>query len=65
MNCKAGVTDFSRETFSSALELGRKTLIELGMHLQAYRAQQHFRRLDMQFRKLVDESPEEVSMFLV
>ncbi len=29
---------------------------------QAYRAQQHFRRLDMQLlRKLVDESPEEVS----
>ncbi|HDM8260914.1 TPA: glutathione-regulated potassium-efflux system protein KefB [Proteus mirabilis] len=60
---KAGVTEFSRETFSSALELGRKTLIELGMHPhQAYRAQQHFRRLDMQLlRKLVDESPEEVS----
>ena len=53
---KAGVTEFSRETFSSALELGRKTLIELGMHPhQAYRAQQHFRRLDMQLlRKLVD-----------
>ncbi|PVZ80282.1 glutathione-regulated potassium-efflux system protein KefB [Serratia sp. S1B] len=45
---QAGVTLFSRETFSSALELGRKTLVELGMHPhQAYRAQQHFRRLDM------------------
>ncbi|TCV93633.1 glutathione-regulated potassium-efflux system protein KefB [Biostraticola tofi] len=44
----AGVTQFSRETFSSALELGRKTLLELGMHPhQAHRAQQHFRRLDM------------------
>lgn len=43
----AGVTLFSRETFSSALDLGRKTLLELGMHPhQAYRAQQHFRRLD-------------------
>ncbi len=43
----AGVTQFSRETFSSALDLGRKTLLELGMHPhQAYRAQQHFRRLD-------------------
>ncbi len=43
-----GVKDFTRETFSSALELGRKTLLELGMHPhQAYRAQQHFRRLDM------------------
>lgn len=39
---------FSRETFSSALELGRKALMELGMHPhQAFRAQQHFRRLDM------------------
>ena len=45
---QAGVTQFSRETFSSALELGRKTLMTLGMHPhQAYRAQQHFRRLDM------------------
>jgi glutathione-regulated potassium-efflux system protein KefB len=45
---QAGVTQFSRETFSSALELGRKALMELGMHPhQAYRAQQHFRRLDM------------------
>ncbi|MGK2959719.1 MAG: glutathione-regulated potassium-efflux system protein KefB [Candidatus Malihini olakiniferum] len=43
-----GVKHFSRETFSSALDLGRKTLISLGMHPhQAYRAQQHFRRLDM------------------
>ena len=39
---------FSRETFSSALELGRKALISLGMHPhQAQRAQMHFRRLDM------------------
>ncbi|WP_275269240.1 glutathione-regulated potassium-efflux system protein KefB [Pantoea ananatis] len=45
---QAGVTQFSRETFSSALELGRKTLMSLGMHPhQAHRAQQHFRRLDM------------------
>ncbi|MFZ1875042.1 glutathione-regulated potassium-efflux system protein KefB [Serratia sp. D1N4] len=45
---QAGVKQFSRETFSSALELGRKALTELGMHPhQAYRAQQHFRRLDM------------------
>lgn len=43
-----GVTQFSRETFSSALELGRKTLISVGMHPhQAHRAQLHFRRLDM------------------
>ncbi len=43
----AGVTLFSRETFSSALDLGRKALLELGMHPhQAYRAQQHFRRID-------------------
>lgn len=45
---QAGVTQFSRETFSSALELGRKALMTLGMHPhQAFRAQQHFRRLDM------------------
>ncbi|MDI8083841.1 hypothetical protein MJN69_30835, partial [Salmonella enterica subsp. enterica serovar Kentucky] len=36
---QAGVTQFSRETFSSALELGRKTLVSLGMHPhQAQRA---------------------------
>ncbi|HAT25305.1 MAG TPA: glutathione-regulated potassium-efflux system protein KefB, partial [Pantoea septica] len=41
-------TQFSRETFSSALELGRKALISVGMHPhQAQRAQLHFRRLDM------------------
>ncbi|XXN63001.1 glutathione-regulated potassium-efflux system protein KefB [Enterobacter ludwigii] len=52
---QAGVTLFSRETFSSALELGRKALITLGMHPhQAQRAQQHFRRLDMRMlRELV------------
>ncbi|AXF78053.1 glutathione-regulated potassium-efflux system protein KefB [Erwinia tracheiphila] len=45
---QAGVAQFSRETFSSALEMGRKTLMTLGMHPhQAFRAQQHFRRLDM------------------
>ncbi|WES68873.1 glutathione-regulated potassium-efflux system protein KefB [Superficieibacter sp. HKU1] len=45
---QAGVTQFSRETFSSALELGRKALISLGVHPhQAHRAQLHFRRLDM------------------
>ncbi len=44
---QAGVTQFSRETFSSALELGRKALMSLGMHPhQAQRAQLHFRRLD-------------------
>jgi len=45
---QSGVTQFSRETFSSALELGRKALVSLGMHPhQALRAQLHFRRLDM------------------
>lgn len=45
---QAGVTQFSRETFASALDLGRKALLTLGMHPhQAHRAQQHFRRLDM------------------
>lgn len=52
---EAGVTQFSRETFSSALELGRKALITVGMHPhQAHRAQLHFRRLDMRMlRELV------------
>ncbi|WP_181457812.1 NAD-binding protein, partial [Lonsdalea populi] len=54
---QSGVTQFSRETFSSALELGRKTLISLGMHPhQAHRSQQHFRRLDM--RMLRELTPE-------
>ena len=45
---QAGVTQFSRETFSSALELRRKALISVGLHPhQAQRAQLHFRRLDM------------------
>jgi glutathione-regulated potassium-efflux system protein KefB len=54
---QAGVKDFSRETFSSALELGKKALITLGMHPHhAYRAQQHFRRLDMRMlRELVPQ----------
>ncbi|WAT03147.1 glutathione-regulated potassium-efflux system protein KefB [Rouxiella chamberiensis] len=54
---QAGVQNFSRETFSSALELGKKALITLGMHPHsAYRAQQHFRRLDMRMlRELVPQ----------
>ncbi|MFP1734241.1 glutathione-regulated potassium-efflux system protein KefB [Lonsdalea quercina] len=54
---QSGVTQFSRETFSSALELGRKTLVSLGMHPhQAHRSQQHFRRLDMRMlRELMPE----------
>ncbi|WP_225639682.1 glutathione-regulated potassium-efflux system protein KefB [Candidatus Profftia sp. (ex Adelges kitamiensis)] len=44
----AGVNQFSRETFSSALELGRKALITLGMHShQAYKAEQQFRCMDI------------------
>ncbi|RBP61238.1 TrkA family protein [Brenneria salicis ATCC 15712 = DSM 30166] len=56
---QAGVMHFSRETFSSALELGRKTLMSLGMHPhQAFRAQQHFRRLDMRMlRELMPQLP--------
>ncbi|WP_036773608.1 glutathione-regulated potassium-efflux system protein KefB [Photorhabdus australis] len=45
---QSGVENFTRETFSSALELGRKTLVGLGMHPhKAHRAKQHFQRLDM------------------
>ncbi len=42
-----GVDRYTRETFHGALDLGRQTLIELGMHpYQAKRAESHFRRLD-------------------
>lgn len=59
----AGVNQFSRETFSSALELGRKALMELGMHPhQAHRAQQHFRRLDMRMlRELMPHHQSDVT----
>ncbi|PKE29723.1 glutathione-regulated potassium-efflux system protein KefB [Rahnella sp. AA] len=60
---QAGVTNFSRETFSSALELGKKALVTLGMHPHsAYRAQQHFRRLDMRMlRELVPQNRGDVA----
>ena len=42
-----GVDNYSRETFLGALDLGRQTLAELGMHpYQAKRAEAHFRKLD-------------------
>lgn len=48
----AGVTLFSREMFMSALDLGRQTLVSLGMHpYQARRAESHFKRLDMTMLK--------------
>ncbi|WP_413112805.1 glutathione-regulated potassium-efflux system protein KefB [Thaumasiovibrio sp. DFM-14] len=43
-----GVENFSRETFDGALNLGRQTLVALGMHpYKAKRAESHFRRLDL------------------
>lgn len=46
---QAGVTQFSRETFSSALELGRKVLMSLGMHPhQAQRALEEIFQREMQ-----------------
>ncbi|NIF24187.1 glutathione-regulated potassium-efflux system protein KefB [Candidatus Pantoea multigeneris] len=61
---QAGVQQFTRETFSSALELGRKALISLGMHPhQAQRAQLHFRRLDMRMlRELVPNHGDSVQV---
>ncbi|RJX72298.1 glutathione-regulated potassium-efflux system protein KefB [Vibrio sinensis] len=42
-----GVDNYSRETFLGALDLGRQTLVELGMHpYQAKRAEAHFRKID-------------------
>ena len=60
---QAGVANFSRETFSSALELGKKALVTLGIHPHsAYRAQQHFRRLDMRMlRELVPQNRGDVA----
>lgn len=60
---QAGVAHFSRETFSSALELGKKALVTLGMHPHsAYRAKQHFRRLDMRMlRELVPQNRGDVA----
>ncbi|MGL4545080.1 MAG: glutathione-regulated potassium-efflux system protein KefB [Plesiomonas sp.] len=59
----AGVTLFSRETFSSALELGKKALVSTGMHPhRAFRAQQHFKRLDMHMlRELMPEHQADVT----
>lgn len=61
---QAGVTQFSRETFSSALELGRKALMSVGMHPhQAHRAQLHFRRLDMRMlRELMPAQPDSATI---
>ncbi|ANS84278.1 Glutathione-regulated potassium-efflux system protein KefB [Vibrio scophthalmi] len=42
-----GIDKYSRETFLGALDLGKLTLIELGMHpYQAQRSEAHFRKLD-------------------
>ncbi|USD65521.1 glutathione-regulated potassium-efflux system protein KefB [Vibrio sp. SCSIO 43136] len=47
-----GVHNYSRETFLGALDLGRQALVELGMHpYQARRAQEHFKKLDMNMLK--------------
>ena len=47
-----GVERYSRETFLGALDLGRQTLISLGMHpYEAKRAEAHFRKLDMAMLK--------------
>ncbi|BCL68350.1 Glutathione-regulated potassium-efflux system protein kefB [Vibrio nigripulchritudo MADA3029] len=48
-----GVDAFSRETFLGALDLGRQTLVQMGMHpYQAKRATSHFKKLDM---KMLEE----------
>lgn len=47
-----GVTDFCHETFVSALEMGERILVNLGVHPhQAHQAKQHFRRLDVKIFK--------------
>ena len=56
------VQGFARETFSSALDLGRQTLIQLGMHpYKAQRARDHFHRLDTKtLRDFMPDHPEDV-----
>ncbi|MDX1302567.1 glutathione-regulated potassium-efflux system protein KefB [Photobacterium sp.] len=59
-----GVENFSRETFASALDLGRQTLISLGMHpYKAKRAEAHFRKLDTTaLRDLLPQHSEDVHL---
>ncbi|MGF1760236.1 glutathione-regulated potassium-efflux system protein KefB [Photobacterium sagamiensis] len=59
-----GVENFSRETFTSALDLGRQTLISLGMHpYKAKRAEAHFRKLDTTaLRDLLPQHSEDVHL---
>ncbi|KLV07519.1 potassium transporter KefB [Photobacterium aquae] len=59
-----GVECFSRETFASALDLGRQALISLGMHpYQAKRAESHFRKLDTTaLRDLLPQHSEDVHL---
>ena len=60
------VEGYSRETFLGALELGRKTLVSLGMHpYQAKRAEAHFQRLDTaMLTKLIPQHMEDKKMTL-
>ncbi|MBT0719302.1 glutathione-regulated potassium-efflux system protein KefB [Rosenbergiella epipactidis] len=49
---QAGITDITRETFLSAVQLAGKALVSLGIHpYQAERAQQYFTQLDEQMLK--------------
>ncbi|MGX9418062.1 glutathione-regulated potassium-efflux system protein KefB [Vibrio sp. RC27] len=56
-----GVDGYTRETFRGALDLGRETLVALGMHpYQAKRAEGHFRRLDnAMLKELLPQQGEE------
>jgi glutathione-regulated potassium-efflux system protein KefB len=56
------VDGFARETLSSALDLGRQALVQLGMHpYQAKRARDHFYRLDKKtLRNFMVEHGEDV-----
>jgi glutathione-regulated potassium-efflux system protein KefB len=61
-----GVSNYSRETFLGALDLGRQLLIELGAHpYQAKRAEDHFRRLDnAMLKELLPEHTDEKNLAL-
>lgn len=62
---QAGVHLFTRETFLSALDLGRQALIVLGLHpYQAQRAIQHFKRLDQALLRKLAPRREDEKVFI-
>ncbi len=61
-----GVSNYSRETYLGALDLGRQALVELGFHpYQAKRAEAHFRKLDnAMLKELIPQHNEDKKLAL-